>query len=177
MAFKDWFAVRASLAMKALPGMVRVEIRVRQTGVAMLSEILAFGWLFWITSRGWEGSLLHRLLSGWELLAAAAALFYFLTRSEVIEFDRENLTIRRNLLGWQRTSKYPVGDCSELTRRTQEESGDFALECNVGWRKIKFARHATEEQAGEVLTLLQRELPEVAQKMSRMPDGVPSGSH
>jgi hypothetical protein len=171
MAFKDWFAVRANLETRALPGSVRVKIRIGQTWVAILSEIAFFGWLLWTTAYKWEESLWARLIAGWGLLIAGVALFYFLTSSEVIEFDRDNLTIRRNLLGWQRISRYPVEECSELTWRNQQESGEAALECKVGWRTIKFARYATEDEARNILTLLQKELPEVAKKMTGAAEG------
>ena len=171
MAFRDWFAVHANLEMKALSGVVRVKIRISQMWVAILSEAAFFSWLLWTTALKWEESLWARLVAGWGLLTAALALFYFLTGSETIEFDKNNLTIRRNLLGWQRTSQYPVEDCSELTWRDQEERGEAALECNVGWRKIRFARHATEEDARDILALLQKELPEVATKMTRSAEG------
>jgi hypothetical protein len=171
MAFRDWFAVDANLEIKALPGSVRVKIRIGQTWVAILSEIAFFGWLLWTTAYKWEESLWARLIAGWGLLTAALALFYFLTGSEVIEFDQNNLTIRRNLLGWQRISQYRVDECSELSWRNQEEKGEAALECNVGWRTIKFARYATEDEARNILTLLQKELPEVATKMTGAAEG------
>jgi hypothetical protein len=36
---------------------------------------------------------------------------------------------------------------------------------------IKFARYATEEEARGILALLEKELPEVATKMTRMAEG------
>lgn len=171
MAFKDWFTVHANLEMRALSGTVRVKIRIGQTWVAVLSEIAFFGWLLWTTAHKWEESLWARLIAGWGLLTAAVALFYFLTSSEVIEFDQNSLTIRKNLLGWQRTLQYSIEECSELSWRNQEERGEAALECKVGWRTIKFARYATEEDARNILVLLQKELPEIATKMTRSAEG------
>jgi hypothetical protein len=171
MAFKDWFTVHANLEMKERSGSVRVTIRNSQTWVAILCETVFFGWLLWTTAQKWEESLWARLIAGWGLLTAALALFYFLTGSEVIEFDQDNLTVRRNLLGWQRVSQYPVDECSELTWRDQQEKGEAALECKVGLRTIKFGRHATEEEARNVIALLQKTLPEVAMKMTRSAEG------
>jgi hypothetical protein len=171
MAFKDWFAVHTNLEMKALSGTVRVTIRKSQTWVSIMCEMAFFGWLLWATAQKWEESLWARLIAGWGLLTATVALFYFLTGSEVIEFDQSNLTIRQKMFGWQRTSQYPVEECSELAWRNQEDPGEAALECKAGRRTIKFARHATEEEARNIIAVLQKNLPEVAMKMTRSAEG------
>jgi hypothetical protein len=171
MPLKDLWTTQTNVEMVAISGSVRVEIHSRTPVLAML-EIVGLGWFVWVALHGWhEMTLVNQVITGSVLLSGAIGVAYLITRSELIEFDQENLTIRRNILGWEYTSRYPVDGCSELVWRIQDEESKFGLECKSGWRKLKFARNASEEQAREILPLLQHELPDVAQKMGRMPGG------
>ena len=172
MPLKDLWTTQTNVEMVAISGRVRVEIHSRTPVLAILLEIVGLGWFVWVALHGWhEMTLVNQVITGSVLLSGAIGVAYLITRSELNEFDQENLTIRRNILGWEYTSRYPVDGCSELVWCIQDEESKFGLECKSGWRKLKFARNASEEQAREILALLQHELPDVAQKMGRMPGG------
>jgi hypothetical protein len=166
MSLKDLWTTQANVEMVAISGTVRVEIHSRTPVLAILFEVAGLGWLVWASFRGWhEMALVNQIIVGSVLLSGAIGVAYLITRSELIEFDQQSLTIRRNIPGWEYTSRYPVDGCSELVWCVQDEESKFGLECKSGWRKLRFARNASEEQARGILALLQRELPEVAQKM------------
>ena len=169
MSLKDLWTTQANVEMVAISGTVRVEIHSRTPVLAILFEVAGLGWFVWASFRGWhEMALVNQIIVGSVLLSGAIGVAYLITRSELIEFDQQSLTIRRNILGWEYTSRYPVDGCSELVWCVQDEESKFGLECKSGWRKLRFVRNASEEQARGILALLQRELPEVAQKMGRM---------
>jgi hypothetical protein len=148
MPLKDLWTTQTNVEMVAISGTVRVEIHSRTPVLAILFEIVGLGWFVWAALRGWHDmTLVNQVIIGSVLLSGAIGVAYLITRSELIEFDQENLTIRRNILGWEYTSRYPVDGCSELVWCAQDEESNFGLECKSGWRKLKFARNASEEQA------------------------------
>jgi hypothetical protein len=121
---------------------------------------------------GWNThSLFDRTEFTLLFVVAVTGLGYQLSHSETIEIDHQNLTIRRNILGWTDTSCYPVKSCWELVWPVQNKDSKFGLECKVGWRRIRFGRQLSEEPASNIPAQLQHELPDVAQDLGRMPGG------
>jgi len=153
--------------MIAISGVLRVEIRLRQTILSVALQLAAYAFFFWITVMNWARmDPPEKLIDGWLLVSASAGFLYFIRRCEGIEFYQEYLAIRRNILGWNYVSHYPVSACSDLTWCTTEhEGGKFGLKCKNRWRTIRFAWGVSNEQAREILAQLQKTLPEVAQKM------------
>jgi hypothetical protein len=88
----------------------------------------------------------------------------------MVSLMRVNFNISKQILGWNRTREYSVSDCRELQWHTQGEGVSYGLECEVGWRTIKFGEHISEDEAIDVLSALQSNLPDVAQRMCAMPD-------
>ena len=170
MPLKGLWTTQATVETVAISGSVRVEIHSRTPVLAILLEIVGLAWFVWAAFRGWhEMTFVNQVIAVSVLLLGTIGVAYLITRSELIELDQQSLTIRRNILGWEYTSRYPVDGCSELVWCVQDEKSAFGLECKSGWRKLRFARNASEEQARDILALLQHELPDVAQKMGRMP--------
>ena len=156
----------------AASGMVRVTVNPRPAWFAMLLEaggIVAFGF---VMVRDWASMALWlRALLLWAIASAIIGWFYQLSGSETIAFSAQNLSTSKETLGWNRTREYPVASCRELEWREQSGKGDNAgLQCKVGWRTIKFAHHISEDEAQEILTALQTNLPYVAQQICAMPD-------
>lgn len=121
--------------------------------------------------RAWTSvPFLYRILLLWAVASGVVAWLYRLSGSEIVEFDDRTLTIRKQNLGWNRTTEYSVSDCRELQCHTQSEGDSYGLECKLGWRTVKFAEYISEDEAIEVLTALQANLPEVAQRLCAMPD-------
>lgn len=99
-------------------------------------------------------------------MSTVVGFLYQLSGSEEIKFNPKTLTIRKNILGWERIREYPIQNCTELEWTSY--SGEYrrtALRCKMGWRMIYFAEYMSEEQATEILTGLQQHLPDVARSM------------
>lgn len=131
--------------------------------------IVAFSF---VTVRDWATMALWlRALLVWAIVTATVGWFYQLSGSETIEFSEQKLTTTKETLGWNRTREYPVDNCRELEWREPSGEGDSGgLKCKIGWRTITFANHISEDEAQEILTALQANLPDVAQQMCAMPD-------
>jgi hypothetical protein len=172
MPFKDLWPVKASVETVAISGALRVKIDSHAPPLAIFAEITGLVSVTWAVRGPWHRmDLLDQVVVATTLLSGAAGLAYLATNSELIEFDQQNLTIGRSILGWEHFSRYPIESCTELSWCVQGENSKFALECKYGWRKLKFARNASEEQARDILAMLQNNLPEVAQKMGMTPGG------
>ena len=157
---------KANVQVATISGVLRVEVHVGVNWLSVGLEIAFFGFFVYAITTSWlRLSFFNRIYQAWLVAAALVGIFHLLRHSEAFDFDRENLTIRRTILGWERTSTYRMDGCSELTWRVQDDRDHFALECKVGMRKIKFGQYVSEQQAQEILTALQQSLPDVAQKM------------
>jgi hypothetical protein len=80
------------------------------------------------------------------------------------------MTVRKDVIGWERIREYSVDSCSELEwLPASKESHGSGLQCKVGWRAIRFAEYISERQGVEILAALQQYLPDVSRKMGTMP--------
>ena len=112
-----------------------------------------------------------RVIWIWALVSTVLALVYQFSSEETIEIDAKKLTIRKGLHGWERTREYEIEACSELEWEQGREGSSPGLRCKVGWRPIRFGRPISGDEASEILSALQRVLPEVAQKICAYPGG------
>jgi hypothetical protein len=113
-----------------------------------------------------------RVLTAIAVFGALADVTFQFTGSETIEFSPQDLKIQKNFFGWERTSQYPIEQCSELSWQPEEgRKSHNILEVKVGWRKVSFGKYLSQAQAWEILSELQRYLPDVAQKMGMFPEG------
>jgi hypothetical protein len=166
-----WLDRKANVEVATISGVLRVEVHAGINWLSVIFEIVLFGFFVRAIASSWlKLSFFDRIFNAWIVAAGVVGVFHLLRHSELIEFDRENLTIRRTFLGWERTSRYRVDDLSELTWRVQEGENHFALECKAGMRRIQFGQYVTEQQAQEILAALQQSLPDVAQKMGMSSD-------
>jgi len=79
---------------------------------------------------------------------------------EVFEFDAKHLRIRNEVFGWDRTREYPIVECSDL--EPQDLTGHpHGFQCRLGRRTIEFGDYLSEQQGIEVLSALERALPEI----------------
>lgn len=161
----------AQVEISTLSGMLHVTVHPKTHWLLMLVEVAIIVILDVSLFREWAAiSLLFRGLLLWGTIAAVIAWFYQLSGSEVIEIDPQYLSLHKSVLGWDRTSKYRIGDCRELEYREQGENDRFGLQCKVGWKTIRFGEYISEDKAIEILTLLQREFPDIAEKLLATPD-------
>jgi hypothetical protein len=155
---------RASVEIVFVSGTLRVTVRPSPNWLLLLVEagmIAVFAVLSFRTRA--EMPLLERILSAGVVIGAIGAWFKQLFGfSEVIEFDRKHLRIRKERFGWERTKEYPIEQCSDLS--LQDKSGNpHGLQCRFGrWRTVEFGGCLSQEQAMEVLFALQNDLPEIA---------------
>jgi hypothetical protein len=87
---------------------------------------------------------------------------------EIIEFDSQKLTIRKGIHGWERKREYQISVCSNLEWAAGHKGGSY-LRCILGGSPIKFGNRISETDANEILSALQRTLPDVAQKICSYP--------
>jgi hypothetical protein len=102
------------------------------------------------------------------LAATSLSLVYEFLGQEILEFDSQKLTIRKGVHGWERKRECPIERCSNLGWGQGRKGGPY-LALSVGRRLIKFGKGLSEGAANEILTALQRALPDVAQKLCSYP--------
>jgi hypothetical protein len=160
----------AEIDIVAASGVLRVTVRPKPHWLWMLFEaafLVVFGGY---ALRYWAAmAVMSKVLFVWVIGGAVVAWFYQLSGSEVVEFDANGIRIRKDILGWERLREYRIEDCRSLEPHVQGEGDAYGLQCKVGWRTIRFAEHISEDQANEVLSALQRELPDVAGKLEASP--------
>ncbi|HET9407136.1 MAG TPA: hypothetical protein VFO39_07845 [Candidatus Sulfotelmatobacter sp.] len=149
------------------PGLLRAVLRLRPSGALLGIEIVTIVFVDFLLLRNWHTqSLLERGLRLFIVLSGLVAMVKLLSGSEeIIEIDSSTLKITKEILGWNRTTEYPIDRCSDFQARA-EEGHVGGLQCRVGrWKTIKFADYLSEEQAEEVIAALQDALPDIAEKL------------
>ena len=151
----------------AASGTLRVCVTPKPAVLAMVIEavvvVLAAGMFLrsWASMTTWG-----HVLVVWGFASAIGAWFYQLSGSETIEVDSRKLSLTKQIFGWNRTREYEVSECHELEWRKPKSEGDAcALRCKIGWRTIRFGKYVSENEAIEILTALQANLPEVADQL------------
>lgn len=165
------FEREAELDILPISGTLRVSVHPLPNIILALLEI-ASGLVFWtVTIKQWPTlSWLMRAFFIWGDASTVIALMYQVSGSEEIEFGPQKVTLRKNIIGWERIREYSVDSCSELEwRPSSKESHGSGLRCKIGWRAIRFAEYISEKQGTEILAALQQYLPEVSRKMGAMP--------
>jgi hypothetical protein len=161
------FKRERAIEVQAVSGTLRVTVAPKPAWILLLVEgggLLIFSFYAfhrWASMPSWDRAILI-----WIIVGAVVAWFYQLSGSEVIEFDSQKLSISKSILGWPRTADYPLDRCRELEWRDENSEGDSSrLQCKVGWRTVKFAKYISEDEATEIVTALQKNLPDVATRL------------
>ena len=129
--------------------------------VAVITGFIAFSAVAWKNS-----SLLEHLLESAAVMGALVELSrHFSGAAETIEFGPEKLRITKEVLGWDRTAEYPLGDCTDL--KAQDETGAaHGLRCRVGkWKTVEFADDLSAAQSERILASIAEFMPEVARSL------------
>jgi hypothetical protein len=87
---------------------------------------------------------------------------------EIIELDSQKLTIRKGIHWWERKREYQITDSSNLQWEAGRKGRSY-LRCKVGRWPIQFGNRVSENDANEILSALQRTLPDVAQVICAFP--------
>lgn len=167
------FRRERAIEVEALSGTLRITVAPKPAWMFLLVEgggILIFSF---IASRFWALiPLWNRALLLWGEAGAVVAWFSQLSGSEVVELNEQGLSISKNILGWTRTSEYPLSLCRELEWRKGNGGGDSSgLQCKAGWRTLKFGKYISEDEASEIFSSLRENLPEVVTQLCAMPNG------
>jgi hypothetical protein len=159
------FNNKASLELLGASGRLRVTVTPPKNWLLMSIEATVVVLFARQMVRMWaHSSSLVRVFFTVACFSAVIGWLYQLSGSEEIEFSSDAITIRRGVLGWERTRQYPVGNCSEI-EWIQDSEGRPYLRCKVGWRHVAFGHYLSEDQSSEVLKALQDTLPEVARSL------------
>jgi hypothetical protein len=152
-------------------GMLRVTIHPRRDWLVGLGALAWDAFFIVILYQLWS-RLPFSFRAIWIAILVAALLneVHEFLAEEVLEFDSQKLTICKGVHGWERRREYPIEQCSDLGWRTGRRGGPY-LALSVGRRSVKFGKGLSEDAANEILTALQRVLPDVAQKMCSYPGG------
>jgi hypothetical protein len=166
----SWFSREPEVEIIVASGTIRATIHPKPHWFFLIFQAAVMIAFARILFQHWGAMpLLFRTLASCAVAAELIGWFYQLSGSEVIEFDSQKLVIRKDVLGWQRTSEYPIDTCTGLD--WEEHSEDhYALECKVGWRTVRFAQYISSEKAMEILAALHDALPETAQRMGATRD-------
>jgi hypothetical protein len=152
-------------------GMLRVTIPPRRSWLLILLEIAVFlAGVIWVYGFWTRISPLFHVLFIWGFVSAALALIYQLSVTQVVEFDSQRMTLCKEINGWERKKECKIEECSELEWSEGSEGEREALKCKVGRRTVKVCQDVSEAESIQILTALQRSLPEVAQKVCSYPD-------
>lgn len=158
------FERKTHVDVQIVSGVLSVRVRPNPHWLLMLLEAVLIVLFSGSVYRSWTWmSFATRILFLFVEIGSIVGWFYQLSGSELIEFDAQQLRIHKEILGWHKRTELSVQDCTELEIREQGED-HYGLQCKAGWRTIKFGQYLSESQSTEVLTTLQRELPDVAQK-------------
>jgi len=161
------FKRERAVEMVAASGMLRVTVNPKPAWPLMCAEAVGIVVFAVFAFRGWASMTVWlRAVLVWAIGSACVAWFYQLSGSETIEFDPQKLVVTKHILGWHRTREYSIADARDLEWREPTGEGDtYGLQCKVGWRMVRFGEYIAQNEAIEVLTALQTNLPDVAQQM------------
>jgi len=155
---------------QTISGQLIVSISPRPNWAVLAAEAAMVGVFALFASRAWSGSSWWvRLFLGWGIVASIIGWLYQWTGSETIEVDARQFAIRKEVLGWTRYKTFPIEHCRGLAIHERREGDRSALEVKVGRRTVGFGDHISEDEAIEILTALQRDLPEVADRLMASP--------
>jgi hypothetical protein len=167
----DFFKPSAKIEIVASSGILRVTVPPRQSWLFIAIAIVADVAFVAMTYNSWaQTALWLRLFIIWALVSGTFGLFYKLFGTQIIEFDALQLTICRDIHGWERKVVHQIAACSELEWERAAESRPAGLQCKVGSRKVTVCKDISEDEAVEVLVALQSNLPAVAQKLCSYPN-------
>jgi len=165
------FRTDPKVGVLATSGMLRVMVDPTPHWIVALLELAGMAVVATFVYRSWgQIALTLRILFSVGFISSAFGLLYQLSGTEVIEFDGQRLIISKGVHGWERKREYQVKDCSELECKESSEHAHSSLKCRVGWKAVTFGEYISESQAIEILTALQRTLPDVAQKVCSYPE-------
>jgi hypothetical protein len=153
-------------------GMLRVTVHPSRSWLVVICESVAILIFGIITYRYWGSmSQLFRVLFVSGTLSGAAALIFQLSGTEIIEIGSEKLTVRKEIHGWERKREYSIKECRELEWMQDAEDTPQSLQFKTGrWGRVTLGESLSENQAIEILTALQKSVPEAAQQLCSYPD-------
>jgi hypothetical protein len=165
------FKRRAKIEIVASSGILRLTVPPRESWF-LIFFVIAMDVAFVVMAyKSWAHmSLWVHIVFVWAIISGVLALVYQLAVTQIIEFDALRLTVRKDIHGWERKQEYQIANCSELEWVPASEDRSAGLQCKIGWRKVIVGKDLSEDEVVEILTALQQNLPDVAQKLCSYPN-------
>jgi hypothetical protein len=161
------FADRAEVEIVVASGVLRISVHPRPRPVSLVMTAAAIVFFGAISVLSWrQSTLLERILESVVVLGGVFGWFQqFSGSEEEIEIGERGIRISREIFGWNKTSEFPIEQCSDLDLQT--DNGDSRqLQFRLGkWRTIECGSYMSKDQAEKVLDTLADSLPEVARKL------------
>lgn len=158
---------RAEVEMVNVSGALRVSIEHKYPMALFLMEAASItAAIFWGWDRQWWGLPQGSAVGAALLVLNVIAIAYYMTGSEVIEFNHRQIVRSRTNLGWQRTSEFELEKCSRLQWLEYFGKPGF-FRCHYGWRTFSFGKYLSRKQADRLLAALESSLPNVANHLLR----------
>jgi Integral membrane protein (DUF2244) len=164
------FHHRRQIDIVASSGSVRVTVTPKPHWAATLVQWAILVVFIALLYRDWSQlPFLVRAFALCALVFVVSALIYQSSGTEIIEFDARTVAVHKGIHGWERKREYLVADCTELEWSEGSEGELPSLKCRVGSRTVRFGEYLSESESVEILTTLQRTLPEVTQQVCSQP--------
>lgn len=144
----------------------RLRIVIRPTRLAGIFAVAFDLFFVCFLSRFWhDAAPSMRVFGVLVVIGVIVGGAYEISAEETIGFDAQNLTVRKSIGAW-RTREIKIALCSRLEWHRGQKGGSH-LACDIGgtWTE-KFANRISEADAERIMILLQRNLPDVAEKLS-----------
>jgi hypothetical protein len=155
----------------ASSGTLRVAIHPKPHWLLVLLDVGVFSVFAIVLYRNWVATPMSlRVFLGFVLVSIPLDLAFRFSGTELIEFGPREMTVCKEIRGWERKKTYKLEDCSELEWAESSESDHSGLKCKVGWSTITVSKYLTEDDVIKILTALQTNLPDVAQKLCSYPN-------
>ena len=167
MTLEGLFRQTAKMEITYISGILHVEIDHDLNFIRLCLDGAIFAWIVWGETSVWSrSSLFSRGVVILVFFTTLGDLVYQVTGSEIIEFSTNGLKRVTTYFGWRTVRDYEISQCGELTWEPRvDQHHDLALECKVGWKRVRFGKYLSETQAQQLLSDLQNYLPDVAAKM------------
>jgi hypothetical protein len=151
---------------------LRVTIHPARSWLVILLELAALTNFAAATYGNWTRmSLVLRDVLILGLVSGMAGLIFQFSGTEIIEFDSNKITLRKEVHGWERKREYEIKECRELEWMEGSKNTPQRLQFKIGWRTITLGKNLTENQTIQILAVLQQTLPNVAQQLCSYPEG------
>jgi hypothetical protein len=163
------FEHRSEMEMMGNSGRLQVNIRPKLSGAVCMEVVALAGFLL----MGWSHLLKafhdHPIETPLLLIGLVSGLWYQMAGSEELEFDPQQLVIRKNRPWWRQNREYPLDTCTGLEVCDHNKDRDRFRMLAAG-RLVSFGRDLNVRQAYDLLDELEKALPGASYRLLKKDD-------